>query len=230
MSVLLDPTTILRLNEKRQQTVIADIGDEHEHIPVNEGGGTSQAIGCSLDAPLSDEGIDRVKRFLRERGGRPSIDLTDQSGKESFAVVARAGMSLAHTERVYAVELSRFAEPAPVPGLEIEQLDPNDADQVGALVRHRVEGFAEPGEAPSVGEFEAPVRLASLWGAVVGEPFRRRGIQAALIARRLRQGIEEGCSVAVIECEPGIPTERNAMRLGFSLAYTRLEFKAPVSA
>ena len=75
-----------------------------------------------------------------------------------------------------------------------------------------------------------PVRLASLWGAVVAEPFRRRGIQQALIAQRLKQGVAEGCVVAVIECDPGIPTERNAGRLGFSLAYTRLAFKAPTDA
>lgn len=73
------------------------------------------------------------------------------------------------------------------------------------------------------------VLVASLWGAVVGEQFRRRGLQQALIAQRLKQGVAEGCTVAVIECEPGIPTERNSTRAGFGLAYTRLAFKAPAS-
>ena len=279
MSVVLDPTTIMRLNERRQQAVIAEIGDECEHIPAVEGGGTvafkkgvdwlCQAIGCGLDAPITADGIERVAGFLHTRGARPSIDLTDQSGEAAFALVARTGMVLDHAERVYAIDLDRFVEPTAVPGLTIEALDLANDDQIRVLVRHRVEGFADPGEAPSVGEFEAAersqrhprargfcayvdgelagtcgmevielapaggepaVRLASLWAAVVGEPFRRRGIQTALIARRLQQGIAEGCSVAVIECEPGIPTERNAIRLGFSLAYTRLGFKSPESA
>ena len=76
---------------------------------------------------------------------------------------------------------------------------------------------------------DPPIRIASLWGAVVAEPYRRRGIQQALIAHRLKQGLAEGCTLALIECEPGIPTERNARRLGFTLAYTRLVFKEPAA-
>lgn len=279
MAIVLDPTTIMRLNERRQQAVIAEISDEHERVPAAEGGGTvaykqgvdwlCQAIGCGLEAPITADGIDRVGRFLRARGARPSIDLTDQSGEEAFAVVSRAGMTLDHAERVYAIDLRRAIEPPAVPGLRIEPLNLNDHEAVRALVRHRVEGFAQPDDEPTPGDAEAaersqrhprsrgfcafvdgelagtcgmevielepgpgqaPVRLASLWAAVVGEPFRQRGIQAALIARRLRQGLEEGCSVGVIECEPGIATERNAIRLGFSLAYTRLGFKGPAPA
>lgn len=72
---------------------------------------------------------------------------------------------------------------------------------------------------------EAPRRLASLWGTVVLPAHRRRGIQQALIAHRLGVGAGRGASVALIESRPGIPTERNAARVGFALRYVRLVFK-----
>jgi len=65
------------------------------------------------------------------------------------------------------------------------------------------------------------VRACSLWGTAVATPYRKRGIQQALIARRLAHAIEHGCSLAIIESKPGIPTERNAARLGFGLSYVR---------
>jgi len=279
MPPLPDSLTIMRLNERRQQAVIAEIADEYEHIPEAEGGGTvafkdgvdwlCQAIGCGLDSPLATEGVQRIAAFLSDRDARPSMDVTDLSGQAAFATLAGAGMVLEHIERVYALDLHEPLVEPDVPGLRIEALDMNDEDALRALVQHRVEGFTEPGAKPTPGEIEAahrsqthprsrgftafidgqlagscgmevmelapaegmePIRMASLWGAVVGEPYRRRGIQQALIACRLEQGRAEGCTLAVIESEPGIATARNAQRLGFSLAYTRLGMKAPSRA
>lgn len=68
----------------------------------------------------------------------------------------------------------------------------------------------------------AGISSCSLWGTTVREPFRRRGIQQALIAWRLAHALERGCRLAIIESKPGIPTERNAARLGFGLSYTRV--------
>lgn len=277
MTSLPDSKTIMLLNERRQQAVIAELSDEHESIPLAEGGGAvafkqgvdwlCQAIGCGLDRPITAAGVERIATFLRSRGARPSIDLTDLSGEEAFATMAGAGLALEQAERVYARDLSEHVEHPELSGVRIQPVDQADVASLRALVRHRVMGFSKPGIEPLPGEFEAaersqthprsrgfcayvdgelagtcgmeiielapveghePVRLASLWGAVVGEPYRRKGIQGALIARRLQQGVDEGCRLAVIECDPGIPTERNAVRLGFLLAYTRLGFRGTV--
>lgn len=272
----IDSTTIMRLNEQRQMRVLAELADEHEPVPSHLGGGTVAfmkgahwlcgAIGCGLDHPLTDEGARFVCEYVAGRGGRPRIDLTDQSGKAAFQAVAAGGLVLDHAERVLSRDLAPPVEMSRVAGLTLEPLDPSNAGDLRRHVEHTVRGFMEPGVEPTEGELEAaarsqahprsrgffafvdgelagtcgmevvaiepapgerPVSVASLWGAVVGQPFRRRGVQQALIAHRLRQGQREGCTLAVIECEPGIPTERNAARLGFQLAYTRLAFKAP---
>ena len=72
------------------------------------------------------------------------------------------------------------------------------------------------------GGMECAGEVACLFGASVIETYRRRGIQQALIVQRLERAREKGCEIACIHSKPGIPTERNAMRLGFSLAYTKV--------
>lgn len=274
----LESTAIMRINERRQMLVLADLADEHEPISPEHGGGVVAfkhgvrwlcgAIGCGIDTPLTPEGARHVVEYVASRGGRPRIDLTDQSGADAYRAAADAGLVLDETERVLARSLAEPVEMPEVDGLTLENLDPENETQLQSHAEHTTRGFAPAGTEPSAGEFEAtirslthprsrgflafvngqlagtcgmevitvepsagvgPVRVASLWGAVVGEGFRRRGIQQALIAQRLLQGQAEGCSAALIECKPGIPTERNAGRLGFSLAYTRLAFKAPVA-
>lgn len=68
--------------------------------------------------------------------------------------------------------------------------------------------------------------VACLYGTGVAQGFRRRGIQQALIAARLDVCAEMGCPVVCIHSQPswgpGIPTERNAMRLGFGVMYTKV--------
>lgn len=272
----LDSTAIMRINERRQMLVLAELADEHERIPADLGGGVVAfkqgvrwlcgAIGCGIDAPLTPDGARYIVDYVASRGGRPRIDLTDESGADAYKAAADSGLVLDETERVLSRSLSESVEMPEVDGLTLEQLDTEDQTQLRSHAEHTTRGFAPADTEPSAGEFEAtihslthprsrgflayidgqlagtcgmevitvepsvgvgPVKVASLWGAVVGEGFRRRGIQQALIARRLLQGQAEGCSAAVIECKPGIPTERNAGRLGFSLAYTRLAFKAP---
>jgi GNAT superfamily N-acetyltransferase len=68
---------------------------------------------------------------------------------------------------------------------------------------------------------------ASLWGAAVAPEFRRRGIQRALMERRLAMARERAATLAYIETASGGPTHRNAARLGFRLAYTRVLMMRP---
>ena len=73
---------------------------------------------------------------------------------------------------------------------------------------------------------EAVTSITALWGTTVLPAYRRRGVQRSLIAHRVRIGFEQGSKLAVIESKPGIPTARNAARLGFALTYTRLILRA----
>jgi hypothetical protein len=63
--------------------------------------------------------------------------------------------------------------------------------------------------------------VAALFGLTTLEPFRRRGIQQAMIAHRLCAAGEAGATVATIGSRPGAHTERNVRRMGFQVAYTK---------
>ena len=63
--------------------------------------------------------------------------------------------------------------------------------------------------------------VAQFAGAGTAPAYRRRGIQAALLAARLADATAAGCDVAVITTQPGSTSQQNAQRRGFDLLYTR---------
>ncbi len=70
--------------------------------------------------------------------------------------------------------------------------------------------------------------VGCLSGAWTRGDHRRRGIQRALIYRRLLLAARAGCDLAQIVGDPGSPTQRNAERCGFAPSYTRLVFTKPL--
>ncbi|GIJ63038.1 hypothetical acetyltransferase, GNAT family protein [Virgisporangium aurantiacum] len=64
-------------------------------------------------------------------------------------------------------------------------------------------------------------RIAQFTGAATAPPFRRRGVQIALLAARLADATAAGCETAVITVQPGSKSQQNAQRRGFALLYTR---------
>jgi len=135
-------------------------------------------------------------------------------------------------------------------GVRIERIDPRDDAQVDLFVRTSASGFIPDGEqiseeylrtgaraarAPEHDSYVAYVGdevagaggcgtrhgVTSLFGTSVLPRFRRRGIQQALMAVRLERALALGSDLADITSHPGIPTERNAGRLGFRLAFVR---------
>jgi GNAT superfamily N-acetyltransferase len=135
-------------------------------------------------------------------------------------------------------------------GVTIERVDPKDTAAVREYVEVAFSGFFPEGvplpepivefgirastapgydlfvarvgrEAVGGGGCESSEGVTQLFGTSVKAAHRRRGIQQALIIRRLEQGREHGSRLAVIHSRPGIPTERNSARLGFQMAYAR---------
>jgi ribosomal protein S18 acetylase RimI-like enzyme len=66
-----------------------------------------------------------------------------------------------------------------------------------------------------------PERVAQMCGAATAPPFRRRGVQSALLEARLRDAAAANCDVAVITTMPGSKSQQNAQRQGFHLLYAR---------
>lgn len=86
---------------------------------------------------------------------------------------------------------------------------------------------AGAGEVSEAMEALGGKRVVAMFGASVLPAFRNRGVQQALMAARLNHGIEHGATMASIGAKPGIATERNARRMGFELAYTKVHVVKP---
>ena len=67
--------------------------------------------------------------------------------------------------------------------------------------------------------------VALLAGASTLPHARNQGAQSALLAQRLQFAVEQGCDVAMMCALPGSPSQRNAQRNGFQIAYTRTKWK-----
>src|SRR5262245_44696058 len=69
-------------------------------------------------------------------------------------------------------------------------------------------------------------RVALFGGACTIPEARRHGAQRALLDARLRHAAEQGCDLAMISAGPvGGPSQRNAERHGFRIAYTRIKWR-----
>jgi GNAT superfamily N-acetyltransferase len=64
-------------------------------------------------------------------------------------------------------------------------------------------------------------RIVGLYGAGTLKPFRGRGLQTAILRRRLEVAAHAGCEYAVIVTQGGTTSMRNAERSGFTLAYSK---------
>lgn len=135
-------------------------------------------------------------------------------------------------------------------GLTIGRLDPADDAALGEYIEFGIRGFIGPdapipdswtragirvarhercdsfvgrvdGAIVATAGMESAPPVACLFGATTAEAFRQRGVQAAMIVARLERARQRGCTLGVIHSRPGIPTERNALRLGFQVAYTK---------
>jgi GNAT superfamily N-acetyltransferase len=78
-------------------------------------------------------------------------------------------------------------------------------------------------EGEAVGEAAMRIdgELAQLAGAGTRPHARGRGVQKALLQRRLADARTAGCTLAVVTTAPGTRSQDNVMRRGFELLYTR---------
>jgi GNAT superfamily N-acetyltransferase len=112
--------------------------------------------------------------------------------------------------------------------------DPTPADVRLATAATRREGArflyaVVDGRPAGTGQFETEGELGWLSADTTLPQFRRRGVQSSLQRVRLEMVRDAGCSLAVTESVPGSASQRNMKRLGFQVAYTRVDARLPTS-
>jgi GNAT superfamily N-acetyltransferase len=136
----------------------------------------------------------------------------DDAADEAFVRVAMSGF----------VPEGEAMDPVDIP-VGVRTLRHPRAVSYGAWADGELVAAAGAGIRPGVPDEEGrPHAISCFFGASVLPAFRRRGVQQALIAARLQACADAGCELACIHGSPGAGTERNARRMGFTLAYTKL--------
>ncbi|MFM9995617.1 MAG: GNAT family N-acetyltransferase [Phycisphaerales bacterium] len=216
-----------------------------EASPVNK------VTGGGLSGPVAPDEFDRFEAFFRERGVPPKLEVGPFADASLLKLLRERGYTVetfmcTHVRYMGAA----WEEPAPSPSVAVEPATPGTIEEFSdtivrgflegapmvAAFRDMNRGMADlPGALPLIARLDgcaagaASMRVSTddagpvgvLFGASTLPEFRRRGVQTALLAARLRHAREKGCGVAVVQSRPGTSSERNMARFGFRLAYNK---------
>ncbi len=213
-----------------------------------------RVTGAGLDQPFTPEIIERIEHFYRERKAPSQVDLTPLHRPEIFEMFKERGYAIAELNNVLYRKLQPDEEfPAPPNGCEIRRSHPEEADVTGTIVETAFfpdgapEGFqgliaplyqmenalafvATIGGKPvacGTGLVIAEHKVFALCGAGTLAEYRGRGLQTALLRARMSAALKAGCEYAVVVTQGGTTSQRNAERLGFRVAYSKVTVIKP---
>lgn len=211
----------------------------------------SHALSLGLDGPVTAQDVDRLEEFYFSRDSFVEVVAAPYADPSLMAELGKRPYRLSEWNNVYYRAAERGA-PTPDARLEIRTIRPGEgrlwAELVGrcfatdaANLQMLVELFAVIVEVPdafalmalwegkpaggAAGMLVREHGVAGLYGAGTLPEFRNRGIQSALLQYRLGLVADAGCEYAVIVTLPGTASERNVVRAGFRLAYTKAAFQ-----
>lgn len=84
------------------------------------------------------------------------------------------------------------------------------------------------GQPAGCGSLHVADGVGWLGGAATMPAFRRRGVQATLVAHRLQMALDLGCDIAAATAVPSGASARNLVRLGFHLVQTQVVVEQPL--
>jgi ribosomal protein S18 acetylase RimI-like enzyme len=206
------------------------------------------AAGLGFDGPVTAADLDRLENFYRSHGAPAQLDLCPHTDPSVLELVSARHYTLAELNNVLYCPLST-ALPVEVPtGVEIHQGRPEEAALFSQIVARSFFENADPPDgfadmlaplfayqesltflasangtpvAAAAGRIVPEHRIFAFFGAGTLPDFRKRGIQTALLCMRLKAAAEAGCDYGVVITRGGTISERNCLRLGFRIAYSK---------
>ena len=228
-------------------------------IYCGAGSPVTQAVGLGLDGAVSEEEVDRLEEFYRSRNEAVRVETCPLADVSLVRHFGERGYRVTEFSNVMALPLHGVSSPgadgpSPVAGLTMERIGKEQIDlwtltvsqgfsenfpvtqeildvmkmfALGANVEcylARVDGAVAGGATLALCQ-----GVAGLFGASTLPGFRNRGVQTALLKERLRGAVAENCDLAACIAQPGSSSQRNVLRQGFSVLYTRVKFERPWS-
>ena len=212
---------------------------------------TTQTFGLGLFQPVLAGDMEKLEAFFRDRGGPVYHEISPLASKSLLPLLVDRGyvpfeftsvmfLPLAgrrsnsgENQRVRVRIVSRdeselWAETALQGWSEyIDLASVLPGVMKTFAVRDGAASFLAEidGQAIATGSLCFEGGVALLAGASTIPSARKQGAQQALLDARLQYAAEEGCDLAMICAEPGSPSQRNAERQGFRIAYTRIKWR-----
>jgi len=219
----------------------------------------TQAVGLGLDGAVSEGEFNALEQFYASRNEPVRVEtspladpsLIEQFGKRRYRVTEFTNVM---ARPICASHPSSAAREA-TDGISVERVAPEHIDLWNLTV---AQGFAAHhpvnqeildvmrafASAPHVECYLARVNgavagggtvilrdgIAVLFGASTLPGYRKRGVQTALLESRIARAAEYGCDLAVCLAQHGSTSQRNVMRRGFSVLYTRVKFEREVAS
>jgi GNAT superfamily N-acetyltransferase len=214
---------------------------------------SNQAVGLGMNGPVAGPELDHLCHFYESRGFVPQIEVCPYAHESLIRGLAIRNFVVRDFETVLARDMSVPLD-AQIPNeIQITQVDPADNGQVETYLQIVADGFsvtnremfryharkalrysdtfayiASIDATPAAGaSCELPASCGALFGATTLETFRNRGLQRALMITRLNAAKQANTRYLTIGSKPDSPTGRNALRLGFVVAYIKVVMIRP---
>ncbi len=207
------------------------------------------AAGLGLHGPVDGATLDELVAFYRGRERQPRVQVTPYQHPTLLSGLTKRSFVAFEQEAVLVHTLQDLPKAAPAANLSFRRIDPLSHTDVAAFRDSQMRGFYEDKEPPAgmlaitervgrhprcrlwllerdgqvlgSGGVEVYEETGALIGGCVHPEARCQGLHGAFIRFRLEHAQQQGMRYATICSLQGGPTERNALRMGFTVAYTQ---------
>jgi GNAT superfamily N-acetyltransferase len=209
----------------------------------------TQSFGLGLQEPVTPATLDTVEAFFTERGAPVQHEVCPLAGVATTAILAARGYVPIEISNVLYQEVGRPAND-PRRRIRVRVIDRQETAlwtdisargwapeapelehfmrDLGTITVEREQTWCFLAEVDGVpgaaGVLAVRDGVALFAGASTVPELRHRGLQAALLAARMRWAHDHHCDVAMMVAEAGSGSQRNAERSGFRVAYTRTKW------
>jgi GNAT superfamily N-acetyltransferase len=210
----------------------------------------TQSFGLGIFESLDASALDAIERFFFERSTAAVHEVSPFAGVAALDLLCRRRYCPVEISSVMYRAADRSSGEAR-PDIHVHVAGPSEAavwaevmargwraeypefrelflenGAIGASCEGNVPFLAGSGaESGAAATLHIHEGVALLGGAATVPEMRRRGLQTALIAARIRYAFEHGCDLLMMVAEPGSNSQRNAERNGFRVAYTRTKWR-----
>jgi len=214
------------------------------------GSPTTQTFGLGVFEELTTASLDVIERFFLDRGAQVDHEVSPHAGVAALRLLCSSRYEPIEISNVMYRPIEKPAD-ADHTGIRVRVAGPEEVElwadtsargwthehpellgfilQTAAIFSARdqspcflAEFEGQPGAAGSLCIHKGVALFA---GASTVPEMRRRGLQGALLRERMRYAFEHGCDLAMMVAAVGSDSQRNAERMGFQVAYTRIKWR-----